>query len=142
MRWKKEYENDIPIIDTQHKQLFRFNDELQTAISSGLKQSTLKELLTNVQQYVARHFAMEEKFMRDSKYPGLNEQLEAHAYFTNRFNEIFDDFNKDGLSPPLVNALKNELTDWVTKHITGIDQKFGDYYKKYQSKSFSSDKSA
>ena len=45
MRWKKEYNNGIPLIDTQHKQLFRFSEELQTAISSGLKLATLKELL-------------------------------------------------------------------------------------------------
>ncbi len=139
MRWKKEYNNGIPLIDTQHQQLFRFSDELQTAISSGLKQATLKELLVNVQQYTVRHFIVEEKIMAECKYPWLDEQLEAHAHFKNRFNEIFDDFNENGLTPPLVNALKNELVDWISNHITGIDQKFGDYYQEYQSQNASSD---
>jgi len=132
MRWKKEYNIGIPIIDTQHKQLFRFSDELQTAMSSGLKSSILKELLINVKQYVARHFSVEEKLMTDSKYPGLEEQLEAHAGFTARFDEYFDSFQKTGLSPDLVNGMKKELVDWIGKHITGIDQKFGDYYLDYQ----------
>ncbi len=77
MRWKKEYNNGIPLIDTQHKQLFRFSEELQTAISSGLKPATLN----------------------------------------------------------------NELVDWISNHITGIDQKFGDYYQDYQSQKTSSEKS-
>lgn len=32
MHWIKDYEIGIPLIDTQHKQLFRFNDELQDSI--------------------------------------------------------------------------------------------------------------
>ncbi len=140
MRWKKEYENGIPLIDTQHKQLFRFSDELQAAIGSGIKPATLKELLVNVKQYTVRHFTVEEKFMADSKYPGLAEQLKAHTAFINRFDEIFNDFNENGLTPPLVNTLKNELTDWISNHITGIDQKFGDYYREYRAQNGSSEK--
>ncbi|HID69719.1 MAG TPA: bacteriohemerythrin [Desulfobacterales bacterium] len=142
MRWKKEYNIGIPIIDTQHKQLFRFSDELQMAISSGLKQSNLKELLINVKQYVARHFTVEEKLMMDSNYPGLDEQLKAHAGFTNRFDEFFDDFQESGLTPELVNGMKKELIDWIGKHITGIDQKFGGFYKEYQARQDSADNRA
>ncbi len=78
--------------------------------------------------------------MADSKYPGLAEQLEAHASFINRFDKIFDDFNENGLTPPLVNTLKNELVDWISNHITGMDQKFGDYYGEYRSQNGSSEK--
>ncbi len=140
MRWKKEYNIGIPIIDTQHRQLFRFSDELQTAISSGLKQSILKELLINVKQYVARHFSVEEKLMADSNYPGLEAQLEAHKAFTTRFDEYFNSFQESGLSPELVNGIKKDLLDWIGKHITGIDQKFGDYYLEYQKQQVAADK--
>ena len=140
MRWKKEYNTGISIIDTQHKQLFRFHDELQNAISSGLKQSILKELLINVKQYVARHFSVEEKLMADSNYPGLEVQLEAHAGFTSNFDKHFNSFQERGLSPELVNGIKKDLLDWIGKHITGIDQKFGDYYLEYQKRQASVDK--
>ncbi|MEA3469314.1 MAG: hemerythrin family protein [Thermodesulfobacteriota bacterium] len=98
------------------------------------------QALINIKQYTVRHFTVEEKLMADCNYPGLDEQLEAHASFTNRFNDFFNDFKENGLTPPLVNALNNELVDWISNHITGIDQKFGDYYQDYHSQKISSEK--
>ncbi len=129
MHWKSDYEIGIPIIDTQHKQLFRFNDELLEAVKKGLKASAIETLLTQIKQYVARHFAMEEKYMETVNYPRMEEQLTAHRVFTARFDEIHKDFNKSGLTPDLVNAIRQELSEWITDHITGMDQIFGNYYR-------------
>ena len=65
MPWEKKYEIGIPIIDTQHQQLFRFSEKLQAGLNAGLKASVIKNLFINVEQYVSRHFAMEEKFMTE-----------------------------------------------------------------------------
>ncbi len=43
------------------------------------------------------------------------EYNEAHASLTNRFNKIFNGFNENELTPPLVNALNYELVDWISK---------------------------
>lgn len=139
MPWKKSYKIGIPIIDTQHKQLFRFSDELQASLDSGLRASAIKKLLVNIEQYVARHFAMEEKFMTESNYPGLDGQLEAHAAFSKHFDQFLIDFNENGLTPPLVNSMKNELINWISEHITGLDQEFGMYYREHQTQSGSPD---
>lgn len=132
MQWKEEFEIGIPLIDTQHKQLFRFNEELELSMQKGLKVSDVSSLLLKIKQYAARHFAMEEKYMRDIKYPSLDEQKEAHVYFTTKFQEIQDNFNEVGLTGELVNQIHNELIGWVTTHVTGMDQAFGDYYQKYR----------
>lgn len=128
MHWVKGYEIGIPLIDTQHKQLFRFNDELQDSIKRGLRVAAINALLTQLKQYAARHFAMEEKFMADVEYPQLEEQQEAHKAFVFRFEEIQKEFNEKGLTPPLVNSISNELSGWINDHITGMDQEFGRYY--------------
>lgn len=132
MPWKESHKIGIPIIDTQHKQLFRFTEELQSSLNSGLKASAIKKLLVNVGEYVARHFAMEEKYMAESNYPGLDTQREAHGAFSKRFEHFFNDFNENGLTPPLVNSIKTELINWVNDHITGLDQEFGAYYRESQ----------
>ncbi|MBU1417676.1 MAG: hypothetical protein KKD01_15550 [Proteobacteria bacterium] len=48
MRWKNEYEPDIAIIATRHKQLFRFNEELQSTKREGFKPSNIEELLNQL----------------------------------------------------------------------------------------------
>ena len=131
MQWKDEFKIGIPLIDTQHKQLFRFNAELEDSIQKGLKVSDVSALLLQIQQYVARHFAMEEKYMEEINYPSLEEQKEAHTAFTAKFQEIQDGFNEEGLTGELVDKIHNELIAWVTNHVTGMDQAIGDFYKEY-----------
>ena len=133
MNWKQEYELGIPVVDTQHKQLFRFNEELQDAIKGGLKVSSINTLLTQIKQYAARHFAMEEKYMEEVRYPQMQEQKDTHAAFAIRFDEIQDAFNAKGMTPALVQAITNELIKWIVDHVTGMDQAFGDYYRKHSS---------
>ena len=131
MRWKDEFKIGIPLIDTQHKQLFRFNDELEESIQKGLKVSDISSLLIQIKQYIVRHFVMEEKYMQEIKYPSLDEQKEAHAAFTAKFQELQDMFNEEGMSGVLVDKIHNELIAWVTSHVTGMDQAIGDFYKSY-----------
>lgn len=133
MNWNNEYELGLPVLDAQHKQLFRFNDELQDAIKKGLKVSNINTLLTQIKLYAARHFSMEEKYMADVSYPQIVEQKDAHAAFVNRFDEIQDDFNAQGMTPDLVKAITNELTKWIVDHVTGMDQTFGKYYRQHSS---------
>ena len=133
MQWKHEYELGIAVVDTQHKQLFRFNEELQNNLKGGLKVSSINTLLTQIKQYAARHFTMEEKYMAGINYPGIQEQQEAHAAFAARFSEIQEEFNEQGVTPALVNIINHELIKWINNHITGMDQAFGDYYREHSS---------
>lgn len=129
MQWKDDFKIGIPVIDAQHKQLFLCSSQLSEALASGLKPSIIENFLTQLGHYVARHFALEEQYMEASSYPGLPKQVEAHRYFTNRFSEIQSTFQQTGLSPSVVNAIQNELTEWIKKHVLGLDQNFGAYYK-------------
>lgn len=130
MEWQDQYKIGIPIIDTQHKHLFLASSELNDALAKGLRPATIDTCLTQVGFYVARHFAMEEQYMEASSYPGLAEQIDAHRYFTQHFSEIKNDFQQNGLSPNVVKAIQNELGVWLKNHVLGLDQAFGEFYKK------------
>ena len=134
MQWKDEFKIGIPVIDTQHKQLFLCENELNEALAKGLRPSSIDSILKQLGFYVARHFTMEEQYMRASSYPDLPEQLEAHHYFTKRFTEIQEDFTQNGLSPSVVHAIQNELSLWIKTHVLGLDLTFGAYYKEHEKK--------
>ncbi len=135
MHWKKKYIINIPIIDTQHKQLFMTYEKLSGDLRTGLKAETIEKTLIKLQHYVSRHFTMEEKYMSASKYPKLVQQQEAHEYFSRRFTEILEDFQKNGLSKQIVQMIQQELLDWLKNHVTTLDMAFGKYYNSQLKKS-------
>jgi len=132
MEWKEEYALGIPVVDAQHKQLFRLSDELDAALQEGIQREEVDAMLVHMGEYASRHFTMEEKYMTTSQYPGLAEQQETHRAFAARFAELHQEVKENGLSQELTNNLQRELTDWVREHVTGLDQRFGAYYRERQ----------
>jgi hemerythrin len=132
MKWKKKYEISVPLIDSQHEQLFTYAEDLHNAMKKGVAPSTIRDVLTKLQRYAITHFTMEEKKMADVEYPGLAIQQQAHKHFNDLFLEIANDFEENGLSPALVDTINNELTNWIKSHVTGLDKEFGYYNKQYQ----------
>jgi len=129
MEWKEEYAMGIPVVDTQHRQLFRLSNELEAELANGISEQEIDAMLVHLAEYAARHFTMEEKYMRESGYPGLTEQQEEHQAFAGRFGELHARFREEGLSREIADTLRRELTDWIHDHVTGIDQRFGDYIR-------------
>lgn len=128
MTWSNKYKIGLPVIDSQHKRLFQLIDELNEAIEKGPKITDIEELLAGLKQYATRHFQLEEKYMAESNYPGLGEQQKSHDYFSKRFSELGDEVNKEGITPTTIQTIKEELTEWLKSHVTGLDVKFGEYY--------------
>ncbi len=128
LRWHEDYKINIPTIDAQHKQLFNTYSDLHEALKAGLRPSVIEETLNRLQLYVSRHFTMEEKYMEESNYPRMAEQVEAHKYFSSRFNEILQDFNHNGLTPTIVKTIQTELGNWLGDHVSNLDMDFGRFY--------------
>ncbi len=128
LRWQSDYKINIPTIDAQHKQLFNTYTDLNEALKAGLKPSVIEDTLNRLQLYVTRHFTMEEKYMEESEYPRMAEQVEAHKYFSQRFSEILQEFKNDGLTPGIVKTIQSELGSWLQDHVSELDMDFGRFY--------------
>ncbi len=129
MKWNKKYALGIAAIDAQHKQLFRLSDDLDAALSRGIRPQDLDALLIRLKQYAARHFTLEERHMAELNYAGLEEQQKTHEEFVNRYSKLHQQLTTDGLSADLTNLLQQELSGWIRDHVTGMDQQFGSFYK-------------
>lgn len=132
MKWKQDYSIGIPVVDAQHKQLFRMSDQLDADLKEGLQAAEIEETLVHMGEYATRHFQVEEKYMAESKYPGLEQQRTVHWEFGRSFQDTYENFKKNGLSQEVVDSLRRDLTNWIRDHVMGIDQQFGEYYKKRQ----------
>lgn len=132
MKWKERYSVGIPVLDAQHKQLFRMSDQLDGDLKQGLRSEEIEETLVHMGEYATRHFQMEEKYMTEVEYPGLEQQQKIHGKFTETFHGMYEDFKENGLSQGVVEGLRRDLTNWIRDHVVGIDQQFGEYYKKWK----------
>ncbi len=132
MKWSNDYKIGIPSLDSQHKRLFQLIKELNDALDSGLRLVNVERLFAGLDQYVTRHFQLEEKYMLDSHYSGLEKQQKAHEYFTVKFNELSEKLSMTGITPDIIKTIKGELTEWLKGHVTGLDQEFGKYYQEQE----------
>lgn len=110
MQWKDEYAPGIFVVDSQHKQRFRLCNELDEILKSGVNPDIIDVMLVHLGKYAVRHFAMEEKYMRDEEHPGLEEHPETYRGLAARFKEMSAEFQASELSQTLVDNLNNELT--------------------------------
>lgn len=134
MEWSESYTIGLSAIDSQHKRIFQLIRGLNEAIEAGVEISDVEKLFVVLDQYKSRHFQLEEKYMVESNYPGLKEQLEAHAHFSNRIIALRENLNQNGLTPNIVQAIQSELEEWLKEHVTSLDVVFGKYYQKKNEK--------
>jgi len=124
--WKDEYEVDQGELDSQHYRLFEIINKLYEATRSSASNDVLA-LLHEVREYSQRHFAAEEKLLRQVHYPGLLEQQQAHRGYVSTLATISSEYydNPSVLSEDLLLFLKN----WWLYHIRTKDMEYIPYLK-------------
>ena len=129
MQWNESFSVGVAEIDTQHKNLVSYLNDLHFAMSQGKGNDILKSLLGRLVGYTQVHFATEEKFMRQWNYPGYVYHKGEHEAFVKKVAEFKTKFENGqaALSIEILTFLK----DWVTNHIQGTDKKYGPFFNKH-----------
>ena len=104
--------------DAQHQVLFEILDAIA---EPGAGESVLRRL----RDYTETHFTLEERYMELLDYPGT----EAHRRAHDRFREEIDDAiaSTDPHDELFRTILSTFLTEWLKRHVFGIDKKLEDY---------------
>ena len=100
--------------DKQHQILFELIDE----ISSGSADQGIFARLTD---YAENHFLIEEEYMARLNYPGTDDHVRAH----DKFREELHSMVKHGheYDDAVRSSLTLFLSEWLKRHIFGIDKK-------------------
>ncbi len=103
--------------DVQHQELFRIIDSLHTLPE--------RKTLDRLTDYVTHHFSLEEEYMKQLDYPGAELHIRAHRAFEARVQKyiaeqaVFDE--------AFATELAEFLSEWLTRHVFGIDKDFEDF---------------
>src|ERR1700760_4897542 len=115
--WKDSFAIGVPMIDTQHRQLFDIIEELHQAMKTGKAKAILGQTLEKLVQYTAKHFATEEAMLRRYGYVDPPGHKQIHDSFTAKIRNFQSDHAAGAV---LINIeLMNLLQDWLVDHIQG-----------------------
>ncbi|HUJ18534.1 MAG TPA: bacteriohemerythrin [Nitrospirota bacterium] len=132
MEWNKTLEVGIDTIDSQHRELFRRINRLVLAIREHRCKSEIDGVLKFLDDYARVHFADEAKHMRETGYPGYEEQLREHQKYLAALKELKEQAEQpriSGASYDLSATTNQVVVDWIVDHIMKVDMRFGEFLR-------------
>lgn len=127
--WSPKYTVHHPVLDEHHHTLFKLVDQLSEAILEKKENEIIGEVLNSLVDYTKMHFAAEERLMQQVGYPGLLQHQEAHGKLVAQVQELQRRFQK-GDSAVTAEITQFLMTDWLVRHILGMDELYAPYFKK------------
>ena len=125
--WTQNLAVGIPLVDEQHKMIFQRANEVARAIDEGQALKEVVKTLGFLIEYTHYHFSTEEKHMKINGYPELDSHQASHRELIKTLADLERDFTDEGATFQLAAALKTFLINWLTRHIQGIDVRFGNF---------------
>jgi len=121
--WKSSYESGHPLIDQQHKELFRLGNQLITAsLSQDTRRGDFLQLATDLIDHIAQHFKDEEAILADIGYADLEQHHRAHNGLLLRAQKLRDQAeNGTASTRDVIHFLANNV---VKQHMIKADMAF------------------
>ncbi len=129
MPWTPSLSVGVSMIDEQHKTWFDKAEKLFEAGKKNQAKEYVGELLNFLDEYTRKHFADEEKYMLSIRYPAYDEQKKAHTAFIAQLDKLRNDYKTSGGNIAVIINANQMVVDWLTKHISNMDKKIGEFAK-------------
>lgn len=105
--------SDLIWQDTQHQVLFELIEQLASDEADYA-------IIDRLVEYTENHFFLEEVYMEKLSFPGKDEHIQAHNKFRCELNDLA--VNQHEYNQELRKALSVFLTEWLKRHVLGIDK--------------------
>ena len=126
LTWTWDLELGIPVIDTQHKRITEFINDLDNACQTGNIDET-NHVMEGLLNYTITHFEFEESLQEKAGYPFLKAHRRIHEIFMKKIAELRARANSgENVAPELLNLLNG----WLVSHIKGEDRDYVESVKK------------
>ncbi len=124
--WNDSLLTGVPTVDAQHKDLFRQVNAFHEAMKQGKAKEELGKLLDFLGRYTQQHFVDEERFMDQYQCSAATANKAAHQALLKRFGELRQRLEQDKTGVQVAMEIYRELSDWLVKHVQGIDLQLRD----------------
>lgn len=131
MIWKEKYKVGVPIIDSQHEELFSrvssFVETLRSSIPWEQKVEKVNETLEFMKGYVVTHFADEEAYQVEIGYPHFEDHQKIHKNMVAYVVSVSEEYEREGFKEELMQQFGGKLLAWLINHVVADDQKIAEY---------------
>jgi len=127
LHWRASYLSGEPLIDAEHKELFRLANRVIAAIAQEGTGDNLLPLVRTLIEHVGAHFGHEEELLKAAAYPMAERHGKTHGRLVERANLLADRFESgEGSAADLLGFL---IHDIVASHMLQEDRKFFPWLK-------------
>ncbi|MCC7447227.1 MAG: hemerythrin family protein [Anaerolineae bacterium] len=119
--WDDSMSTGVPEIDAQHKELLDKMNEFADALEHGKGRGETGEMLDFLQFYAQWHFQREEACMDQHQCPVAAFNKQAHRQFTEKFGQLYEQYQHSNVDPRLITNTYAELQNWFVNHIRRVD---------------------
>ncbi|GAB4291665.1 MAG: bacteriohemerythrin [Thiohalomonadaceae bacterium] len=118
--WDSSLETGIDIIDSQHKRIVDYINQLHDAIADKSNED-VEQVLNQLIDYTVTHFTFEESLQEKAGYGHVEAHRKVHEAFTARIKEYKTRFEK---GEDISKKLLSDLRIWLTNHIKQEDRDY------------------
>lgn len=119
IEWKDEFSVGVPSVDLEHRELIGLINELHDMTGDDASAYEILTMLGEIFAQISAHFALEERWMRETRYAHYGEHKDDHEMLLDELRDIMDRVEHDGRYDS--DALSRELSDWFTNHFRTHD---------------------
>ena len=121
INWKEEFSVGVVEVDYEHQELIDQINAMHRSVQEGVTRDQVVEGLGDIYAQIASHFALEEKIMRDTRYPAFQEHKADHEALLDDLRDIMDEVEDDGEFDE--KRLSVDLDRWFSEHFRVHDAK-------------------
>lgn len=125
---KQEYYTGIEAIDKEHERLFELAEQTYQSLKAEFipdKYDNIKDVLNELRDYTATHFAHEEEYMQSIGYKRITPQKIEHRAFVKKLSEMDIDEMIEDDPEGTIGEILEYLTNWLVHHILEKDKMIG-----------------
>jgi hemerythrin len=117
LEWTKDLNTGIDVIDSQHRQIVDYINQLNDVRMTG-NRMVIGKIIEDTVEYTVSHFGFEEALIEDAGYPFSRPHKRVHELFIKRVNEYKERFNG---GEDIAEELHGLLSRWLYSHIMNDD---------------------
>ena len=121
--WSNDYSVNVAEIDEQHKELLQHVNKLHAGVEAQIDKQDLHQLLVELYDYAAFHFASEEKLMKQHGMKNVRKHHKEHQLLLKHLKHICNAVS-EGKRPAFYSQY-DVSNDWFLAHIMDFDKKMG-----------------
>lgn len=114
IEWKDSFSVGVAAVDHEHRELIELINDLHAMLGQSAEPGDALAMLGEIFAQISAHFALEEKYMRDTRYAQLAEHKEDHEALLDQLRDIMD--RVEDLGEYDADRLSGELERWFTVH--------------------------